>query len=561
MKPIVALLPLLLWPALSTAQDVEAALPPEAPAIVFSGPQFFAALFVGFALAVAFQLVLTNLSVAVGISAFDAREAGAGQSSPGREGDRSVMQTLRTVSTGYGLWTLVTASLALFVASWLAVQISMGAGAAIGAILGLTVWGLFYIAMTALQVGAATSLVGSLITTATSGLRSMGEAAGSLLGRSPERQTAETAAQVVAAVREEIFGSADAKDIREQIRSFLRELKPRQADPKEIRKELETLFEDHEVRAMLVRDGELDDKKLLASFQSKYGSPERRRAAMDWTKQAAATAAEEARSDKPMADKIVEGGLRLAGKSKQEAEGLVRDWEEFLRRTGKQELDPTRIKREIETLVRDPKQGAALLKSRAREAFNKSTVATVLAQRTDMSQEEAERTADRAEQIIREFRQKGRGAQQQLDELKERAAARLREYLNGLNRPELRYEGLQDDLQRLFQEPAAGAEALLRRAQSLDRKTVKALLASSTHLSSEDAEHLVNQIESARDTAMRKAEEMKREIERRLAQLKEEALRQAEEARQTAANAAWWAFATAVGSGAAAILGGIAGAA
>ncbi|WDT70731.1 MAG: hypothetical protein MPW17_18590 [Candidatus Manganitrophus sp.] len=58
-----------------------------------------------------------------------------------------------------------------------------------------------------------------------------------------------------------------------------------------------------------------------------------------------------------------------------------------------------------------------------------------------------------------------------------------------------------------------------------------------------------------------KAEEMKAEVERRMNRLKEGALKQAEETRKVVAAAAWWTFITAVASGAAAVAGGIVGAA
>ncbi|MDC4227607.1 MAG: hypothetical protein MPW15_26110 [Candidatus Manganitrophus sp.] len=55
-------------PHLAHAQEA-AVVTPGGAAILFSGPHFFAALLVGIALAVAFQLALTHLSVAAGVSA------------------------------------------------------------------------------------------------------------------------------------------------------------------------------------------------------------------------------------------------------------------------------------------------------------------------------------------------------------------------------------------------------------------------------------------------------------------------------------------------------------
>lgn len=570
MKKYLATFALLLISHPAYAQDAAVAVGPGGAAVLFSSPHFFAALLVGIALAVAFQLALTHLSVAAGISAVgpvdkpsdrkDRKKRSESERSNQKEReDEGVMGTARKITTAYGIWSLVTASVALFVASWLAAEVSLSASAVIGAIIGLTVWGLFYLAMTYLQLGAVTSLVGGLINTAASGLRAMRQAASSMFGSSPEEKAADAAAKVAASVRDELFGEMAPDDLRAQMKRFVQELKPKPIDPREIRNEMEKLFSDTEIRAMTTHDDQLDRDRLVASFETKYGSREQKRERVEKAKGVAAAAVEEARSEKPAAEKVVDIGLRAAGYSKEEAERTRQAWESYLRNTGKEELNPDNIKQEIEILVRDPKQGASLLRSRASEAFNKSTVVSLLAQREDMSREEAERTADRAEQIIREFRERGGGTGERLTAIQEGAVSRLRDYLNSLDRPELKYEGLRDDLLRLFRDPKGGADALIQRFKSMDRETLKALLASRKDISPEDAEHIVGQMESTRDEMVEKAEQMKSEVDRRMNQMKEESLKQAEETRKLVAAAAWWSFITAVVSGIAAIAGGLVG--
>jgi hypothetical protein len=544
------------------AQEGAVAVTPARAAILFSSPHFFAALLVGLALAIAFALALTHFSVAAGISAVGpVDKKGPGRSEKGGKnikegkGDEGPMETVRKITTAYGLWSLITASIALFFASWLAVKISLSGSVVIGAILGLTIWGLFYIATTLLQVGAVTSLVGSLIHTAALGFRSMGQAASSLLGSSPEEKAADTAAKVAASVRDEIFGGMTPEEVREQMQNFLQELKPQPIDPRQIRDELSQLFDETEIRAIATHNDKYDYDKLVASFETKYGNPERREKVKGVVKEAVSAFKEEAASEKPVAEKVADAGLRLAGLSKEEAEKTRQEWEAYLRRTGKEELNPDNIKREIEVLIHDPKQGARLLQRRASEAFNKSTVVALLSQREDMSREEAERTADRAEEIIREFRERGR----QVLGGKEGAVARVREYLHSFNRPEKKYGGIGGELVRLLQDPKGGAEKLAERFKSLDRERIKSMIASRTDLSEEEVEHVLNQIESTRDKVIGKAEEVKAEVERRTRQLKEEGLKQAEETRKVVASAAWWSFITAVVSGIAAVTGGMAG--
>jgi hypothetical protein len=424
------------------------------------------------------------------------------------------------------------------------------------------IWALFYLTMSVLQVSAATSLVGSLVSAASAGLRSVKDAVGPLMTKSPEDKAVDTTAKVTAAVREELFGADDAKAFTRQVSDFVRQLKPKPIDPAEIREELAKLFNETEIRAMTVHDG-LDRDKLVATFKAKYGTAQRAQEAAGGAKKAVDVVKEEASQEKPTAEKAVQAGARLAGMSGEQAENARREWENYLRSTGKQELNPEGIKREVELLVQDPKAGYEALSARASALFDKSTITALLAQRKDMSRDEAERTVSRIDQVVQQVRQRvlnafrsieGRG-----DGASARAVERVREYLNSLDRPELRYEGLRDDLLLLFRDPKAGAEALIDRLKAMDRETVKALLASRKDMTTEDAEHVVRQFEAARDEALDKAQRMKEEVERRVEHLKQEGLYQAEEARKTAAVASWWVLASGVVSGIAAVVGGLIG--
>ncbi|MGE5439071.1 MAG: MFS transporter, partial [Bacteroidota bacterium] len=142
-------------------------------------------------------------------------------------------------------------------------------------------------------------------------------------------------------------------------------------------------------------------------------------------------------------------------------------------------------------------------------------------------------------------------------DLKEGVISKLRNYMNSLDRPELQYEGVAHDVEKLFHDPKAGAEALANRVKSMDRDTIKAIIATRQDISDEDAERIVSKIESARDSFLMKIDQMKHEIERRVDMVKQETVHQADEVRKTASTAAWWAFGTAVISGIAAAIGGM----
>jgi hypothetical protein len=81
----------------------------EETALLYSGPQFFIALIAGVVLACAFQLLLTNLSVAAGLSYI-------GQSHDDEHHSDSSSPPVRHIGSKVGTWTLITVTVALFLA-------------------------------------------------------------------------------------------------------------------------------------------------------------------------------------------------------------------------------------------------------------------------------------------------------------------------------------------------------------------------------------------------------------------------------------------------------------
>jgi len=126
-----------------------------------------------------------------------------------------------------------------------------------------------------------------------------------------------------------------------------------------------------------------------------------------------------------------------------------------------------------------------------------------------------------------------------------------------LERPELRYHEIEQDIKKLFTKPKEGADALLHRLKSMDHNSIKSILSARKDISEQDAERILNQADHVRAELMKKAEQMREEVDRRIERVEEEALRVSEESRRAAATAAWWGFATAFVSAIAAIWGGM----
>ncbi|MBD2596943.1 MFS transporter [Nostoc spongiaeforme FACHB-130] len=252
---------------------------------------------------------------------------------------------------------------------------------------------------------------------------------------------------------------------------------------------------------------------------------------------------------------IVRAPRRLATRTQQRMDTFKAYLEEYLRQTGKEELNPEGIKRDLQLLLHDPRVGVESLSDRLAH-FDRSTIIALLKIREDMSDEEAARIADNIVSVRDQFVEQIRGIQRRIQDVVDGIFARIRYYLNSLDRPELNYDGIKHDVRQLFDDPQAGFDALRDRLSSFNRDTLVAIMSSREDISEEDANRIIDQVERARNTVLQRAERIQQEAQRRLEEVKRQAQKQAEETRKAAATAAWWLFATAVVSAIFAAFGG-----
>ncbi|MCC5622920.1 MFS transporter [Nostoc sp. CHAB 5715] len=253
---------------------------------------------------------------------------------------------------------------------------------------------------------------------------------------------------------------------------------------------------------------------------------------------------------------FVRAPRRLATRTQQRAETFKAYLEEYLRQTGKEELNPEGIKRDLQLLLHDPRVGVETFSDRLSH-FDRSTVIALLKIREDISDEEAARIADNIVSVRDQFVEQVRNIQRGIQDAIDGVFGRIRNYLNSLDRPELNYDNIKRDVRTFFDDPQAGFDALRDRLSSFDRDTLVAIMSSREDISEEDANRIIDQIERARNTVLQRAERIQHEAQRRLEQVKHQAQRQAEETRKAAASAAWWLFATATVSAVFSALGGV----
>ncbi len=233
---------------------------------------------------------------------------------------------------------------------------------------------------------------------------------------------------------------------------------------------------------------------------------------------------------------------RRTGRQVQEFQATLAD---YLRSTDREELSPAGIKRDVQLLLHDPKMGLESLQERL-SYFDRDTLVALLSQRDDISEEEVNRIIDRILEVRNQAVQQIEAIQQQVQGAINRILDKIRIYLDSLERPELNYGGIRDDLQTLMDDPQAGFDALRDRFSQVNRDTVVAILQSRDDISPAEAERMVAQVEHTRDRLLQRAERIQQTARLQLERVKEEAQKQAEATRKAAAVAAWWLFSTAL---------------
>ncbi len=214
-----------------------------------SGSQLVVGLLAGIMMAFAFQLLLTNLSVALVATPGDV------PLDIDSDDDESLMDTVRGIETKVGIGVLVTATIALFAASYLAVKFSLVNDAFLGALVGVTIWATYFTVLVWLGSNAVGSLLGSIVSTATSGIQGlMGATTGAIGANVAKNQAISTAEEITAAVRRELTTGFDPSSIQKTLQSSLSGLKLPDLDLDKIGSQFEKIVKDANIQDLATSD-------------------------------------------------------------------------------------------------------------------------------------------------------------------------------------------------------------------------------------------------------------------------------------------------------------------
>ena len=214
---------------------------PEDAALALSGSQGFLVLIAGIVLAFAFQLLLANFFIALGISYPDSEE---------QSESSSLDDKITNIGTIVGLRALGTFTITLFTACFLAVKISPVSDTVLGAILGLVIWATYFSVLIWVSLATVGSLIGTVLNKVIGLQGILGTAAIAFGAKTASDQVVSTAEAAAATVRRELSTAADINSSRTAIDNYLKQLQLPEEDRQEIEAEFDKLIAEPEMKAI-----------------------------------------------------------------------------------------------------------------------------------------------------------------------------------------------------------------------------------------------------------------------------------------------------------------------
>lgn len=561
-------------------------------AIVLENTNFFVCIVAGVLLALGFQLLLTSLSVAGGITAVGnirKKVHKTGHDKEHRENrkddrkredheykdnkkqyykkddhkkhrhyednDDDGMNPVEKVSTGLGAWTMITTSIALFFASLFAVKLGLIGANFIGATLGLVIWASFFMIITYLEINTVASLVGGLASTVKSSLTSVG----SVFSKSQEsvsKDVARTKAKEEAKqMRKQFEKLFNTHDIDKKVDDYVKQLKPQHIDIKNLKKQIKDLITDLQVTEKADFEHADSIKKLILEEADKSSLSKEDKQAV---KEHVNGLKDIAQSDASPQEKAKAGIEELTPADREQINKYQDEIKKALQNTNNSELQPDKLEQDLKRILNEPKSATSIAKAKA-SAMDRDTLVKLLASQ-NMSEQEADKRVSQAEKVLNKVsvffsdtKDKADSTTRDASRKKDDMIARVKAMFAG---GAMDLNQIYDDFQAIFNDSGAGPD-LKYRLEHYNKEEMTNMIVRRTSMSRAEAEPIAEKIVSARDAVVEKAYEVEIKVREKVEEAQEKAIMLAEESRQAAANAAWWLVATAVVSAAASAAGGM----
>ena len=533
---------------------------------VLISPTFFITIIAGVLLALAFQFILTAISVAGGITAVgDIKKnfvkSRVEPSDSEKSGDDTFDEDYGSktamgvkITTAFGIWSVVTTCIALFGATALALNLNPFESGTINTVTALVIWAVFFLILFYVEAKVARTVVGNLISAATSGLRGSAEMLTSLLTPSPESKIENVIGTTVDRIRKEFDSGLNTDQLSNVLDNFLTKVDNKIPDYEDLKSDLEDIAK----------------KSANKNTSGKWMAVQQvlTRAITENSSSDDAEKKGKAQKLKELYDSIVSSYNATSGKEegiknvienftpleREQINEKIEQAKAFLSSSTEAELSSENLKGKMKQILDDPSLLRAFISENVKN-IDRQGIIEALSSNTNLKKADLENYADSTEAtikgIVKEF------DKETLDNYVRSMEAKVSNFFNNTGRQELNYALLKNDVKRMIDNPKDSLSVIEERFSSFDNDTLRAVVSNNKYIKEEHVDRVLQTITSSKNEVSDKIAQIRTRANQQIEITKRKAVIHAEHARATAASAAWWLVLSTLLSSVAAMAGSI----
>ncbi len=527
---------------------------------------FFILIAAGVILALAFQFILTAVSVAAGVTAIgDVKKSyvkskvnpDSSDTENGHEFDQDASSDMAMgvkFTTVFGIWSLITTCIALFGATALALNINVLETAATNTTTALVIWGLFFLILFYLETRIVGSILGNLFSAVSTGLTSSAGAFSSLFTTSPDKKIENVLENTIDKVRSEFDSGFNMDKVTGVLDNFLQRVDKKLPDYDQLKNDLEDIAKKSQSKNtagkwMAVQ--QVLTKAISKNADSPDSDKKNKAKKLQDTLDAIVQKYSEGDTGAEGVKKVV---ADISAMDRKEIDDRIEQVKDYLSTSSSSNLSSDKIKVALQGIIDHPQMVGSILQNQFKD-LNKESLIEVLSSNTNLERKNIEKYADSASEMLQKVSMEFDTENE--NSLVKRMEASIADFFDDTGRDELDYTLLKDDVLKMLDNPKDSLDVIKNRAATFDAQTLRALATNNKYIDDEKIDSVVNTITDAKKEVLDKVQQIETKAHEQWKIVERKAVIQAEHARLTAASAAWWLVLTAIVSGVAAIGGGM----
>ncbi|MEM9990703.1 MAG: hypothetical protein AAF738_03005, partial [Bacteroidota bacterium] len=488
---------------------------------IFADANFLTAVIVGLLLAFGFQFLLTTLSVALGIAAVgDVKKTYVEQkystnNDEDGEDSNSSMNTGVMITSAFGIWNVLTISIALFGATWLALQLSPVDSFEVSLTLGLVIWATFFMLMFYLEGRMVSSAIGSLISTVLSGLRASGGAIKSVFTTSSSQQTQQVIEDTIKTVRKEL-SSVDTNGINNTVEKFLNKVDRKVPSYEKLKQDILEIANEASANSNNGRQGSSAAKwtAIQTAVQTAVENSEQLAKGTEQGQNKLSQLSsliEDVKQEYDKGNSTKESLSKVASKvsslEESEAASYIQQVLDTIDSATPNDFDSGKIQKQLASLTSNPSRITDSLQQQLQQ-LDRDRIVDTLSKNTSLEKQQLNNYADQVELTLAELRGKAIGAvdaatdQENWKKWGRSMESSIANFINSTDNDELDYSLLKNDFKRILNNPKDSLSIVKHRLSTFDRDTLVSVITNNERINRSDINRIADQAESARKEVM-----------------------------------------------------------